>query len=77
MLWTVDVNISVKRSISAGMGVCKNTTYAAGSFVVNENLQMLWQRKKVVNSFIRIRKQFSTKKGGCIWKFHIIGRGIT
>ncbi len=26
------------------------------------------------NSFIRICKQFSTKKGGCIWKSHIIGK---
>ena len=26
------------------------------------------------NSFIRICKQFSTKKGGCIWKLLIIGQ---
>ncbi len=26
------------------------------------------------NSFIRICKQFSTKKGGCIWKSLIIGK---
>ena len=31
----------------------------------------------MINSFIRICKQFSTKKGGCIWKLHIIGKGIT
>ena len=35
-------NISGKRSILAEMRICKNTTYAAGSFVVNGNLQMLW-----------------------------------
>lgn len=28
------------------------------------------------NPFIHIRKQFSTKKGGCIWKLLTIGKEI-
>lgn len=28
----------------------------------------------MINSFVRICKQFSTKEGGCIWKLHIIGK---
>ncbi|RKI82741.1 hypothetical protein D7V90_10715 [bacterium 1xD42-87] len=56
------------------MRICKNTTYAAGSFVVKWKLADVVVKEEGDISFIRICKQFNTKKGGCIWKLHIIGK---